>query len=74
MPLTFIIFQAIVSTYLLSALQTEKIREEDWFGKRLERFLKSTLPLCIRVNFSDDCGAPYSLVCFWHLGVRSREG
>lgn len=29
MPLTFIIFQAIVSTYLLSALQTEKIREDD---------------------------------------------
>lgn len=46
MLLTFIIFQATVSTYFLSALQTEKISKEGWFGKR-ERFLKSALPVCI---------------------------
>ena len=72
MLLTFIIFQATVSTCFLSALQTEKIREEGWFGKR-EKFLKSTLPVCIRDNFSGDCGASCSLVCFWHLGVRQGK-
>lgn len=34
MLLTFIIFQATVSTYFLSVLQTEEIREEGWFGKK----------------------------------------
>lgn len=29
--------------------------------------------MCIKDNFSGDCGASCSLVRFWQLGVRGRE-
>jgi len=70
---TFINFPATLPTYFPSALQTQKIREVGWSGKR-GIFLKNTLPMCVRDTFSGDYGASCPLVCFWHLGIREREG